>query len=364
MNKRILFYISGHGFGHATRMLALISEMEQLPGHRQLFIRSNVPEWIFRDGIKSDFHYCPVHIDTGTYQHDFIHLDKKRSFIEYEKLITRRARFLPSEVTFIRENNIGLIVGDIPPAAFYIAHHAGIKSVAVGNFSWDWIFEPYLSDYPEYTHVIQDMKRGYGYADLLLRLPFAGEFSSFRNITDIPLLVRKPVMSTKEIRDKLGMLTEQRPVILCSFGGFSTKNFDLISTVSALKNYFFIGFGPIYARGDNYAILPYQSHIDHPALVAMSDMVVSKLGYGTVAECVATGTPIMYIERSDFKEYPVLVAGIEKYLGSYLIPEPDFFTGNWQEHLDLFFTKISGIPKQVLCPVDGGRQAAKIICGF
>ena len=364
MNSKIVFYISGHGFGHATRMLALISEIENLHRNCQLFIRSNCPEWIFRDGIKSNFHYCPVHIDTGTYQHDFIHLDKKQSFIEYEKLIGRRKRFMSQEIRFIKQNNIDLIVGDIPPAAFYIAYNTGIKSVAVANFSWDWIFEPYLADYPEYRHIIDDMKKAYGYADLLIRLPFAGDFEAFRKIIDVPLLVRQPVMDQDEIKQKLGISTEQRPVVLCSFGGFSIKNFHFPSIVSNIKDYFFIGFGPQYERALNYIVLPYQSDIDHPSLVAMSDMVISKLGYGTVAECVATATPIMYIERSDFKEYPLLVAGIEKYLDSYLIPKPDFFAGDWLVHLDLFRARISATTKQAMCDVDGAKKTAKIICEF
>ena len=34
-------------------------------------------------------------------------------------------------------------MGDIPPLAFAAAHAAGLPSVAVANFTWDWVYEDY-----------------------------------------------------------------------------------------------------------------------------------------------------------------------------------------------------------------------------
>ena len=38
-------------------------------------------------------------------------------------------------------NGFDLVVGDVPPLAFEAAAEAGVDSVAVANFSWDWIYE-------------------------------------------------------------------------------------------------------------------------------------------------------------------------------------------------------------------------------
>lgn len=367
MNKKILFYISGHGFGHATRMCALIAKVFEFYPDMKIFVRTNAPEWIFKQEITKGCYFSSLPIDTGTYQLDFIHLDKKKSLTEYEQLINLRSQFLPREVAFLKENAIELVIGDIPPAAFYIASQSGIKSIGISNFSWDWIFEPYVEDYPEYKFVISDMQEGYRRADLLLRLPFACDFPSFRSIRDIPLLVRKPKLSVDEMRSNLGLENETRPVIMCSFGGFSITNFDFIKTVCALPDYFFIGFGAAFTRTENYLILP-SSHtqigFDHPSLVAFSDIVISKLGYSTVAECVSLGTPIMYISRDDFKEYPVLEAGLKKYIGSYLIPGTDFFSGNWKKHLDTFCAALAEKREPAACPSDGDAVAAQIVYNF
>ena len=42
-------------------------------------------------------------------------------------------------------------------------------------------------------------------------------------------------------------------------------------------------------------------------LVAAVDVVVTKPGYGIIAECIAAGTPMLYTSRGDFREYDLLV---------------------------------------------------------
>ena len=173
----IIFYVSGHGFGHSTRMKAVIDCLYSGYENINVFVRSDAPEWIFTENKKVSFGH--VVIDAGTYQHDFIHLDKEKSFIEYDNLMNNRDELIKNELEFIKDHKIDLIVGDIPPSAFYISNKAKIPSIGISNFSWDWIFEPYLQDHPGYSYIIEDMKRGYGYCDLLLKLPFAGDFSAF-----------------------------------------------------------------------------------------------------------------------------------------------------------------------------------------
>ncbi len=47
---RLLFYVSGHGFGHATRICALIAALRARTGSAlEIEIRSEAPEWIFRE---------------------------------------------------------------------------------------------------------------------------------------------------------------------------------------------------------------------------------------------------------------------------------------------------------------------------
>jgi len=276
-------------------------------------------------------------------------------------LITQRDNYLERELNFIKNNKIQLIVGDIPPAAFLIANKAGVRSVGVSNFSWDWIFEPYLKEYPEYTFLIDDIKECYGYADTLLRLPFYRDFPSFRNIIDIPLLVRGAKINTDDVKHKLGLTNEKRPIVLCSFGGFRIKGFSFSNVVEKNTDYFFISFGSEFHVEKNLMVLPFRNEIDHPSLVNMADIVVSKLGYGTVAECVSTSTPIIYLPREGFCEYPVLVEGVRRNIPFSCITKDDFFEGNWRKHLNSLSYNVVGKKRYLKCSLDGDLKAAEFL---
>jgi L-arabinokinase len=55
--------------------------------------------------------------------------------------------------------------------------------------------------------------------------------------------------------------------------------------------------------------------------------VVTKPGYGIVTDCIAAGTRLVYTERGDFPEYPVMVAEMPRYLPSVFASNEDVREG-------------------------------------
>ena len=43
----VVFYVSGHGFGHATRDAALIAALSAGRDDLRLIVRTSAPEWLF-----------------------------------------------------------------------------------------------------------------------------------------------------------------------------------------------------------------------------------------------------------------------------------------------------------------------------
>jgi hypothetical protein len=69
-------------------------------------------------------------------------------------------------------------------------------------------------------------------------------------------------------------------------------------------------------------------------LVAAVDIVVTKPGYGIIAECVANNSAILYTSRGHFPEYDVLVREMPRWLRCGFISNEDLLAGRWQEALD------------------------------
>ena len=67
--------------------------------------------------------------------------------------------------------------------------------------------------------------------------------------------------------------------------------------------------------------------IAYEDLVAAADVVVTKPGYGMIAECAVNDTAMLYTSRGRFPEYEVLVAGLPGLARAAFIGHDDLFAG-------------------------------------
>lgn len=63
-------------------------------------------------------------------------------------------------------------------------------------------------------------------------------------------------------------------------------------------------------------------------VVRAVDVVATKPGYGIILECIANDTALLYTSGGDFREYPVLVEAMPKYLRCAFIERDDLFAGS------------------------------------
>ena len=320
--KKILFYITGHGFGHATRTIEVINRLHATERRFQPLISTTVPEWLFRREVDGDLQYVLCDHDVGAVQKDWRRVDKLATLTRYAALIEREPELVKEQAALARRERVAAVVSDIPAVAFLVAEAAGVPSLAITNFSWDWICAPYLEEYPEYRFVVEHLRECYGKADRLLRLPYHGDLSAFPVIEDIPLVARHATLEREEVLRRLN-LDEVKTIVLLYLG----KDFDPETVLSGemrrRSDLLFISFGALDGGG-----------VRSQDLVSAADVVVTKPGYGIVSDCIANQTPVLYTDRQDFAEYDALVDGLEKHALSRFVPGEDLLSGRWLPHLD------------------------------
>lgn len=67
--------------------------------------------------------------------------------------------------------------------------------------------------------------------------------------------------------------------------------------------------------------------------VNAADCVLGKIGYGTTSECLAHGTPFVFIRRDYFNEEPFLRKQLEVHGLGVEMKRRDFLAGNWAPFL-------------------------------
>jgi len=95
-------------------------------------------------------------------------------------------------------------------------------------------------------------------------------------------------------------------------------------------------------------------------VVSAADVVVTKPGYGIVSDAIAGRTRIVYTDRGDFPEYPVMVAEMGRYLPSVHLGNEEVRAGHVTEAIEA----VLALPFPETPRLDGARVAARRILTF
>jgi len=327
----------------------------------EIIIKTDAPKWLFDFTLNYAFKYAFLSLDVGVIQQDCLDTNPFQTMKKLKELYKRKNKIIKDEVSYIAHNKIDCIVGDIPPLAFQIAEASGVPGIGIANFSWDWIYSEYVSEFPEFSTVIQDIKEMYYSADMLLRLPFHGDLSSFKRIIDIPLIARKSLRKRIDVRDTLDLPIDKK-IVLITFGGFAGRNFSFSET-DLSKDYYLLTTENTGVMLDNCRVITSgelrTNKIGFEDLIKVTDLVVSKPGYGIISDCIANQIPLVYTYREDFIEAKVLTQNLNKYIPAVFIPKDDLFMGKWGWYVSEALN--SNNEKKVPIAINGAEKAAEYI---
>jgi L-arabinokinase len=368
----IAFYVSGHGFGHASRQVEIINAVAtRLPGVR-IVLRTSAARWLLERTLNAPFTLDDRPCDTGVVQIDSLRLDEAATMAAAADFYSSFDERIAIEARLLREHGVWLVISDAPPLACAAAAAAGIPCIVVANFTWDWIYATYASTssdpapmqnrHTSGSELVRRLADAYALAEAAWRLPLHGGFESFATIVDVPFVARHARYDASETRARLA-LPSRRRLALSSFGGYGLDRLELHRldcldtwrvivtgdrTPSDLpSNVIFIEDAAIYGRGLRYE-----------DLVRAVDVVATKPGYGIVSECIANETAIAYTTRGRFREYDALVAGIRRYLRSAFIDQSALRAGRWRAALDAAVAAPRPLERP---PTDGAEAVADMI---
>jgi hypothetical protein len=285
-------------------------------------------------------------------QRDSLAMDLRATLQACRELYADSSGIIQREITFLRTHHVDLILGDIPPLCFEIADHARIPSVAVTNFTWNWIYRTYLNDFPGFLRIVEEIETLYKKATCALTLPYACPFDVFSQYKKIPWIARVSSLTKEQARAEFG-LPRYATIVLLSFGGLGLRRFPF-NCLARLPEYFFVATGARKQIGHNVAIMP-TAQRRYEDLVRAADVVVTKPGYGIVADAMAHQVPVLYTDRGDFPEYQLLVDALNQMTTAELIPQADLLSGELRHYLGRLLSKEPNWPPAQL---NGAEVAA------
>lgn len=338
MNRPIAYYITAHGYGHGTRSCDVLRALHRLAPEQPVIVTTDLPRDFLDSRLKecTNITFRSGAFDVGLVQKDSIRADLFQTLEKLEALYEREEKLIAQERLFIQHENIGLVVADIPAIPLAAAQRSGIPNIAIGNFSWDWIYEAYAKTDFQWEYFVEKFRAVYEQTDLLLRLPFAPPMEQFPNRKDIPLLAT-PGTPIRERIANISLSDISKPWVLLSFTSLEL-DFQALENIRELSaDYEFFCVEPLHYEGSCIHSVS-RNAVAFADILTSCDIVVSKPGFGLVSECIVNNKPLIYSDRSDFAEYPYLIEGIENYLKNVHIPSEQLYAGQLRCSLETIQT--------------------------
>ncbi len=351
----IAFFVSSHGLGHAARATAVMAAVRERHPSVRFDIFTSAPEWLFRETLHGAFEYHDMQTDVGMKQRTPFHEDISGTLTDLDRFFPFNPEAIEAVARMLKESGVRLILCDISPMGIAVGAEAGIPSVLIENFTWDWIYQTYAEIAPQFISHIEFLKTLFAGAGYHVQT----EPVCCRQNADLTVspISRKPRTKASQIRETLG-LNGQGAVVHITMGGIP-QEYAIKDRLKAYPDMHFIisGSGPALECDANVFTLPYHSSLYHPDIINAADLVIGKAGYSTLAEVYYAGIPYVYVERPLFRESDILSDFIGTHMHGMAITVEEFESGAW----------IGDIPrlldKPVLCrgETTGAEQVAEFV---
>jgi hypothetical protein len=354
--KKLAFYITAHGHGHAARSCDLLTALHRLAPELGLEIVSSGDPAFFRNRLAGiPLRFRPASFDVGLVQIDSIRSSPEATLEPALRMVREQTLRMEREIRFLRENRISLVVSDLPALPLEAAARERIPALAVGNFSWNWIYADYARADPRWIPVVEHFQTGYAKADLLLRLPFHEPMSAFRAHRDVSLFSRPGRNRREELAARSGCPSTTRWVLVAvSSLGWDTEALRRLSTIPDCS---FWTVEPLRWDSPNFHAAD-RERFPFSDVLASCDVVLTKPGYGIVSDCAVNAKPMVYALREGFAEAPLLVEGIRRHLRHAPISLADLYAGRIESALQ---EALQSPATPELAAAGGDEQAARLI---
>ena len=333
----IAYFITYHGFGHASRAAAVMAAVNQIMPDIRFELFTTCPEWIFKQSLPQEFGYHSVQTDVGMVQKSPLEEDLPATCQRLDQWLPFDDDVVDDLARRLSALKCQVVVCDISALGIAAAKKAALPAILVESFTWDWIYQAYADKLPELAVPARWLKAIYDLADLRIQtpplcLPVPGALT-------VGPVYRWPRSDRATVRRRLGIPMDEK-MVLISMGGVPDR-FEYLDHLPRNLNPWLV-FPGADSRLSAFSkqsvhprikLLPAHSDYFHPDLINAADVLIGKAGYSTIAEAGHSGLPFGYIPRPAFPETIHLVNYVRDHFSGLPIAPDVYRSGRWVEAL-------------------------------
>ncbi len=367
----LLVDITAHGYGHVSQAAPVVNALARRVPGLKVTVRSAAPLELLQRRFQCSFSHIPVALDFGMKMANAVEVQVEASAAAYREYHAGWDAKVARAAEEMRALQPDFLLANVPYLSLAAAHHAGIRAAALCSLNWADIYHHYCAGEPGSAEIHTQMLEAYNSAEVFLRVQPAMPMPDLRNARGIGPIAQVGRNRRLEIDAQLPPLPlgegwggaapagEGRPerLVLVAMGGIEFRlpmeRWPRIPGVRWLVPHEWN-----IAREDMIAVealgLPFGD------VLASSDAVLTKPGYGTFAEAACAGVPVLYVSRRDWPEEPYLVQWLNQNGVCREVARESLLSGEVGESLHELWAQ----PKPPVPVASGAEEAAEILAGM
>lgn len=296
--------ISGHGFGHVAQTAPILNQLHRLLPELRLTVRSAVPNAHLRSRIHVPFEHLPGDGDIGMVMSSALDVLAGESRAAYRAFHANWDARVAGETKLLCELSADIVFSNVGYLPLSGAQRTSIPNVALCSLNWADIYRHYCDD----DAIASQIHDSYANADAFLRAIPGMAMTSLPNLIAVSPIAAIGTNRSAELAQRLKLSSGEK-LVLVSLGGIAGRlpieRWPRIAGVRWLvqKNW--------QVKHPDAVILE-TLQMNFNDLLASSNALICKPGYGSFTEAASSGVPVLYVNRPDWPEAPALIEWLQQ----------------------------------------------------
>lgn len=304
MTTTLYVAISSHGFGHIAQTAPVVNELYRREPALRVVIECGAPRDLLAQRFDMPFEHVPVSTDFGMAMKNALEVDVAASHARYVELHAHLEAEVEASRSRLVSHRADVLLGNIPYVPLMAAKRLGLPSVAMCSLNWAAIYGSLCRGMTGSERIRDEMAAGYRGADCFLAPEPSMAMPGLPALKSVGPIAR--TASCGHAHGETAAAPGRRVVV--TMGGIDTPlDFDRWPRVAGVTwvvpDAARVGRDDMMRHSD--LAMPF---ID---LLATSDALVTKPGYGAFVEAACNGVPVLYVPRVDWPEAPHLVRWLQ-----------------------------------------------------
>ncbi|MBI5890010.1 MAG: hypothetical protein HZB47_04950 [Nitrosomonadales bacterium] len=338
--------ISGHGFGHVAQTAPILNLLHRQMPQLRFTVRSSVPLPHLRSRIRVPFEHVPSEGDIGMLMTSALDVSVEASRAAYARFHAGWDDRVAAEARLLRDLGADAVFSNVGYLPLAGAQRAGLPNAALCSLNWFDIYRHYAGD----DRIAAQILACYASADGFLRATPGMAMETLSNIVPVAPIAAVGENRRGELERRLELSKDEK-LVLVSLGGIASRlPIERWPRIDGVRWLVQNNWQVKHPDAIDLESLP----LDFGDLLASSDALLCKPGYGSFVEAACSGTPVMYVNRPDWPESPALIEWLQQHGICREVAREQLQSGNIAQ--DLF--ELWSAPRIAPPAADGAAQVA------